>query len=506
MDEQHLADLDFRAATAVQALDDAVAEAPIPELPGDRGAPSGHRWLTAAVAAALVLVALVTAGVLLRDDGDDQGTIAGEPETDAPARPSAGHTQLALPDPGALGYQVVAAFPAGDTSAGTFTGRDVTVTVQVPDGAEEPWPVTVVEYALPSDITTLDGEPVDIGGPEATLDLDGAAPTVGWIDGDRTRYLVSADSSVGDLVVLATAAADTEPGAPLPGHDILHTGPFVDVFPMLASDTGTPSGNISGIVYESDVLGFVVGTTHGSPERWRAAHALARAVRQVEVRGRRAVLADFGDNIVEVSWLEADGTLVRVDSLQGVLPIDVLDQLEPISDAAFAALVEQFGVDPQPGESSDEEQGGEPSGVDLARVETGDGDVTTSASVISGGQRELELRTFTEGPTGGTGSGQSLPDLSTNVVVRDVIQLDASDTRGTLLAGLIGPGVGNPRVIDATTGEALTEGTGPLTATIENSEHVLFLATLPSGFEDRDLAIVGTTAAGDEVRLEAPAT
>ena len=501
--EEELMSVDRRAAHAVGALDEAVARVPVPEPTSGSGPRARRRWLPLAAAAVLVVAAFVAAGTWLGGD-DEQGTVAGEP--DAVADES--HTQLALPDPEVLGYRVVGAFPAADEATGPATSAEVRATVQVPAGATDPWPTTVVEWTLPSDITTLDGEPVDVGGPDATLDTTNAPPTVGWTVGDEVRYLRSADLPPDDLVDLAASAvsADTAPGTPLPGHDVLHTGPFVDVFPMLVATVGNPPGRISGIVYEADDHGMVVAATSGSPARWRASYALAERVDDIEVRGRPARLAHFVGGLEEASWLEADGTLVRVESLQGDLRVDVLDRLEPISDQDLAALVAEHGgrsgaPSPSDGGAGEEEAAETP----IARVETSEGDVTFSASVLSGGRRQLELRTFTEGPNAGSGGGQSLSDLATNAVARDLADLGNGDVRGTLLAGIIGPDVAAPQVVDATTGEVITDGTGPLTATLPDSAHVLFLAVLPPGFESRDLVVVGTTAAGEEVRLPAPA-
>src|SRR5690606_16023130 len=109
--------LDRRAAAAVAALDDAVAEIPVPAPPPEPEVRRARRWMPLLVAAALVVVALVAAGLLLDRDGGEQGTVAGEPEV--PTSP--GHTQLAFPDPDALGYRIVGAFPAVDgDGTGTF--------------------------------------------------------------------------------------------------------------------------------------------------------------------------------------------------------------------------------------------------------------------------------------------------------------------------------------------------------------------------------------------------
>lgn len=501
MNEDDLAIVDRRAASAVAALDEEISTVPVPEwTPGPSARPV-RRWLPAAVAASVLLVALVAAVALTTgNDGDDRTAATN------------GTTVLALPDPEADGFRVAGAFAAGGAS-GTFPGGDIRATVQVVAGEPAESADAVVEYTLPADLTTIDGDPVDIGAPGAVLDQGGFRPAVVWPVGDTVRFLMSADLSAGELVALATSVvrAGVDSGSPLPGHEVLHAGPIVDAFPTLASNVGSPGGGYRGVVYESDERGvFIVAVAPGSPERWLAARALALEEEHIEVRGRPAVVARFGDGMVEVSWLEADGTLVRVDSVQGDIPLDVLDRLRPISEEAHEALVEQHPIDRGPeAPTKQDDSGGDDSGGDdgteIAAAETSDGDVTIRASIVTGPQGDLQLRTFTEGPNSGSGTDRPIADLRTAVVARDVIDLGNGDERGTLLAGLIGPGVSAPRVVDAETGEDIAEGSGPLTVTLDDSDHVLFLATLPPGYEDRDLAVVGTSTTGEQVRLESPA-
>ena len=501
MNEHDLAAVAQRAASAVAALDEAISTTPVPDWEPAHAVRPERRWMPAAIAASVLVVALVAAVALIaaNEDGDDDMTAAD------------GATVLALPDPATLGLDVVGAFDRGGSS-GTYPGPEVGVTVQVVAGTSPGPGDMVVEYALPADLTTLDGEPVEIGVPGAVLDQEGFQPAVVWPDGASVRFLMSADRSAGELVALAAAAvrADVTTGAPLPGHEILHAGLVVDAFPMLASNVGSPGAGYRGVVYGSDDRAFLVAAAPGSPERWLAARALADEEEQIEVRGRPAVIARFGEGIVEVSWLEADSTLVRVDSVQGDIPLDVLDRLRPISDEAHDALVEEHPIDrgsqaPTEQNDSGQDNSGQDDGTEIAAAETSAGDVTIRASIVSGPQADLQLRTFTEGPNSGSGSERPIADLRSAVVVRDVIDLGNGDERGTLLAGLIGPGVPAPRVVDAETGEDIPEGSGPLTVALEGSDHVLFLATLPPGYEERDLAVVGTSTTGEPVRLESPA-
>lgn len=509
MNETEMLDaLDRRAQAASASLDarlqDASAPDPASDRPDHRPDRVMHRLFPLAVAAGLAIIALVGAAIIF-DDPDEQGTVAGQPE---------GITRLALPDPGSLGYRIVGAFD-GTTPAGSPADLAITMTLHSPVDAE-PWDTTVVTYALPADMTTLDGEIVDIGGPEATLSTSSGFPMVTWSDQDRVRFVGSPDSSVGELTALARAIVeqDITDGAPLPGFEVVHVAPPTDIFPMLASGVTATASDLAGIIYESDTGGFVVGTTRGTQDRWRAAHALAIDTEGLTIRGRDAIRADFGNGLSEISWLEADGTLVRVDGFDSRVPEDVLERLQPITEAEFDAIVEDAGTGlDDPGQPPDT-AGGVDTAPDpvlpdddqmpLAEVSVEDGDVAIRATLLRNTDGSLELETFTEGPTGGTGTGQTIADASSNVVVRDLVSQSASDVRGVLLAGLIGPGVEVFQVVDATTDERI-EHEGGSTARIEGSDHVVFLGTVAPEHRDRDLVVVATTSTGEEIRLRAPA-
>lgn len=509
MNETEMLDaLDRRAQAATASLDARLQDASTPhqtfDRPDHRPGRVMHRLLPLAVAAGLAIIALVGAAIIF-DDADEQGTVAGQPE---------GITRLALPDPGSLGYRIVGAFD-GSTSADSTAGPVITMTLHSPTRGD-PWEETVVTYSLPADMTTLDGQVVDVGGPEATLSTGTGTPMIGWKDGERVRFLGSPGVPVGELAILVRQIVEQAipDGAPLPGHDIVHVAPHIDVFPMLASGATAASGDISGIAYDSDAGTFAVATTRGSTDRWRAAFALAAGTERLTVRGHDAIRADFGNGVSEISWLEADGTLVRVDSFEYRIPEDVLDRLEPITQAEFDAIVEDAGTAPDDAGQPTDGAGGVDTAPDpvlpdddrmpLAEVSVDDGDVAIRATLLRTSDGSLELETFTEGPTGGTGTGQTIVDASSNVVARDLVSLSAADVRGVLLAGLIGPGVDVFQVVDATTGERI-EHDGGSTATIDGSDHVLFLGTVGPEHRDRDLLVVATTSTGEEIRLRAPA-
>lgn len=512
-DDQRLSMLDRRAADATAALDDAVQQVPVPEP--DLGAPrrTVRRFLPLAVAAGLAVVALVGAALVF--DDDEQSTIADQPQ---------GITRLALPDPESLGYRIVGAFDPSSAPEPP-AGLDLTVTVHSPANAEEPWGTTVLTWAVPADLSTLDGETVDVGGPEAALRTDGGVVSVGWLDDGDVRYVRSADTTADDLVELVRRAIDAgfTTGQALPGHQILHTAPMNDLYPMAGQ--GVTTGDLGGIAYESNGGVLVVSTTAGSEAKWNAARVLAVDAEPLTVRGSDAVRADFGDGMTEVSWLEADGTLVRVSSHGEDIPTAVLEKLEPISDAMLADLVEQFGTGEHVERHSFDERGEEigasepgdgpepilpdastsstvtDGSIPIAEVSTEDGGVTVRAALRqNAGAYYVDLDA--EGESGGSGVSMPVEDLETNTVLRHRFTFE--DWSGVAVGGVIGPDVGPLQIVDAETGEPV-DASGPSTATIGGSNHVVFLATVGPEYRDRDLVVVGTSAGGEEIRLDAPA-
>lgn len=514
-------DLDRRAAAAIADLDRAVDATPVPDFDA---APSSRRSVPAvAIAAGLLVVALVAAAVVLTGGENERSTVAGQ----------VGVTHLALPDPGSLGVRINTAFDGRESADARSDSFDsVVVTVQGPADADDPWESAVVGYALPAEATTLDGEPVDIGGPEAAYTDAGVAGTVGWRDGDEVRYLVSARLDRQALITLAADAVEQD--GTIPGQRVLHTGSVEDVFPMLLTTIGRgglPGSDISGIAYASldDAAGdsgLLVTTQPGSDAAFRATHALASRTERTVVRGHAAVVATFASDddfgIVHVSWLEDDGTLARADALGFSVEqtIGYLDTLEAIDAAAFARLVDEhgFGDAPDPslpggGEGETFEETGEPisptTSVDarneLASVSGEEDGATFRAAIFADPGGLLELNAVEISPTGESGVGQGLDSTSANAVLRDV----GSNVERVLIAGVVGPNAVGIAVVDPDTGERVSDSDpsaiGPSTATIPDSEHVLFLAVLGPEYADRDLAIIATLADGSEVTLEAPA-
>ncbi len=486
MDDRELLELlDRRAAVATAALDQRVAEvdAPTFDLARPRGA---RRRLAPLLAVAAVLAVAVAAASVLSGGGSEETTIAG----------NVGITHLVLPAPAAARYDVIIGFDGSAPPGAGGPGKDVPVTVQGPDGAGDPWAASVLEYSLPSANTTLAGEEVDIGGPSATLDRSGIGPTVAWDDGDVVRFLVSTRLSGEDLVTLArqVVAQGAGGGEPLPGHRVLFSGGTTDVFPVLAMANG---GGTSGVVYRTSTGddGFVVATVAGDEARWRAAYAVATDVEDVTIRGRAALIARYQLGLSEISWLEDDGTLVRVNALDGEVTglTPVLDQLVEIDEDAFTTFVSDSRPpdDEQPSKAP-----GEPTqqGTKLAEVRTEYEGRSLRASIVDEAGM-LTLKTRFEAPGGTQQSSLSLTDLTADVALRQVLE----NGEGVVVAGLTGPSTMTVEIRHATTGEVI-DGTGPSTAVLPNG-HLLFLGRIDPAWADTPLVTVGTTTDGTQIHI-----
>lgn len=499
-DRELFESLDRRAASATAALDARVAAVDAPDLPTVARRSVLRRRAPVALVAALALV-VVAAVASLPGDDDARTTLAG----------GQGATHLVLPDPVAAGFEVTVAFD-GVRRPGGPQGLDARVTVQGPVDAEDPWTGGVVEYSLPTGTTTLSGSVVDIGGPDARLDASGVGPTIAWVDGDVVRFLVSTRLTAEEVTALArdVIAEGTAAGAVLPGHEVLFTGGTADVFPILAAGASAPAG-ISGVAHRSTTggEGLVIGTVQGSQARWQAAYALATEVEERTVRGNDAVVATFGLGLSEISWLEDDGTLVRVDPIAGdaadLAPI--VEKLVEVDHEAFADLVREtstaeggVGSGPtEPGtpQSRDDDGSEEPAGQPLAEVGLGDDTLgSMRATVVEDSAGTLTLETSIETPGSASGTATPLVDLRSNVGRREIVGGDGP----VLVAGLIGPSVVRVEVRDAVTGDPV-EGEGPSTATLGGSDHVLFMGRIGSTWADVPLLAVGTTADGTEVEV-----
>ncbi len=498
--------LDRRARAATDGLADAVAAFAIPDPPlaePDPGDRRSSRRFVPLVAAAAVLVALVGVALGLAGGDDADDAVAGQPPL----------THLVLPDPESAGYELSAAFDGTEAKPSSTGSLDVTVTVHGPATGDDPWASGVLSYSLPASVTTLDGEVLNLGDVEASYTTDGIAATVGWVEGDEVRYLVSSLLSRDELVDLAraTIAEGTPEGAPLPGQRALFAGSIADVFPTLGVSIGAPEG-LHGVAYaEVDGDGgLVVATRSGDETRWRAASVVAASTERVTVRGSDAVVAHFGadPSVVEVSWLEPDGTLVRAgtvttsdtDSL-----VALLDQLESIDDDAFAELVRTHpagsGLEESDSEISADEIGegstdsAGPRTTPVASVEQQSGDQTYRATLERAQDGSLTLEAAVEGPEGGSGTAIQLPDPEVAGAVRN----DRPD--GTVvIAAVVGPHQGSVEVRDATSGE-LVEHDGGSEATIEGSDHTVVLLVAAGVRSGRALVVVATAPDGGEITI-----
>lgn len=381
--------LDRRAGTAVDLLDRAVADVPVPLLdldaaPAVDGAVRTPRpWRSPrllAIAAAVLAVALVAAvAVAVQDDGSE-----------LPIATTGSHRRLVLPPALADDYATVIA--AEDLPA---TLPDLELRVLVPDDAEAPWPDVVVEHVLDAADTTLSGEVVDIGGPEAMFDDESFAPNVGWVDGDTVRYIASTSLGREELIRLAAGIVETRlsAGEVPPGWDLLFTGSYADVVPALSLLAGRPH-EASFVAYldESEQSGLVVSTVRGGPERWRASYAMADEVTNIEVRGgQEAVVARFYGELVEVSWIEEGDTLVRampvaartLDDASVDELVATVEQLVEVDEAEWQRLLAEHPVPDDESSAGSFEGSGEPVG-DPDVIEEWSNDAASDPDYVAG--------------------------------------------------------------------------------------------------------------------------
>jgi hypothetical protein len=148
-------------------------------------------------------------------------------------------------------------------------------------------------------------------------------------------------------------------------------------------------------------------------------------------------------------------------------------------------------------DSGDERFPDLPGARPLAEVALQEGAVSLEATVLSNEVGDLSLQVSVEGADGATGSGSGLASLESGTAVRQDIE-DGGE--GVLVAGLIGPSVTSVEIRDPATGRPV-EGEGPSTATIDGSDHVLFLGRIAQSWSDAPLLAVGTRPDGTEVQV-----
>lgn len=504
--------LDRRAARAVADLDALVDRTVVPPLDLERGAPalvraSTSRWREPRLlaAAAAILAVAVVAAVLVLQQREERTPVAvtpGEPR------------RLILPPDLAAEYDTVVATQGGVGDV------PLEIRLHAPEGAEEPWPVVVAEHVIPSEDTTLDGDPVDIGVATATYEEDpGSVDRIGWEEDGVVRYLASAGLSRDELVALARATVEeaTPVGDPLPGHDLLYRGTPADVYTALYAAYAPADLGTVAYANEDAERYFVVVTSLASPERWRAAYAIASSWEPIEVRGVDAVLAHYGEDFLEVSWIEGGDTLVRVAertphgataTARSAL-LALVEQLVEAGDEEWRVLVGRTSASME-GESSEEFDGqGEPvTPTTLLTLEdhpegwgwrpstsliTPDVEARAWIEELADGTRQLGYEVATDGS--GTAGAIVGADTSAPLALREQF------AGGTLIVGLIGPDV------DQVAGLELRDADGrPVDAldaapTAVASGTSLWLLLLYTAVDvgDEPLSVVARSTSGAEI-------
>jgi len=497
MSETELLDaLDRRAARAVAALDEAVGARPPSDPPALR---PGRRWSPLLAAAALVVVALVAAALLLARTGDEEGTVAGEGEV--PVESGDPVTRLALADPAALGYQVRAAF-TGDQVPADMDPDPLGLrwAAHVPEGADPLTARVVVTGELPADATDRSGRVVDLAGQEAFVRILGPQVQIVWPSGTGVRHLSSDHLPDAELVDLARRAAEAgwDGRQPLPGHRILHAGPITDLRPSLAYAASGPSGR-DGIAYDHADLerDLVIGWSTGTdPEaRWAARRSLAPDAERLEVRGQPALFHPGSRGQPgELSWLEADGTLVEAvfhgppDAMAAVLDealvrigADDHDRLvaeHPASSDGMLLDVDDRQLEPVT------------DGPRLGSLESDDGTGLVRVGVVDQDVTGLHLVLEVDVTDGASGSAYPLRDLATPALLRLGLQDADGNREGSAIGGLAPPGTdgGSVRVVDAATGAEVVP-TQVSTGGMPGSDHVLLVVHLPASAGDGPVRI-----------------
>jgi hypothetical protein len=449
-DTRLLEALDRRARAAVDAVDDAVRSGSLPGLPV-RTPP--RRWGPLLVAAALVVVALVGAGLLLADPGEDESTTAGEREL--PVESGGDLVRLALADPASHGYVVRAAFEA--QLAPPDGGAPVTV--HGPLDLEDPWTASVLSARMPFDDERFIGQRVDVGGPDAVALRMGQMTGISWPHGDEALRLWSSSLDLEGLLTVGRAAvADGWRGeGPLPGHRVLRQGPGTDLSSDLEfAAAGAPGW--AGIAYEhaGGDRDFIIGWRRGDETLLRSLHVHARW-RWTEIGDTPAIASDGAtDRASFASWRTDGGTIMQVttygdlDALLEVLPgaLRSVDAEEhralvsahpPPEDAMLLDRVHTFG-----------DEGGELV-AQLATTDPGGDEHRIQIFEQRGGYAVMvEL----DDGRGISGSGGPLPDLHTPFLQASRLDVPAGP-RQVVVAGILPVGeddVASLSVVDRTTG------------------------------------------------------
>jgi hypothetical protein len=308
-----------------------------PSAPRTR--PSPRRRVLLAAAAVLILAGASAAIVLTRDD--------------RPAVTS-GRPAYLLPGwlPEGLGPEPATVGLNRDQGSGAGFGGEVAVYGS--ESADDPWagPTVGVVHIVPDPSSfgdESDGEPITIGGHEATLTHDDPAWNIEWSE-DGGRVVVRGVDLSRDEVLAAAAAASAEPAisaAGLPdGFAEIGRGPL-----DAAATAGFPDASGLTIAYTasatSDDTYLVVAQRPGTAAsvdlaRWGPSDVDGSST---TVRGQRAAVARLSGATV-LQWHEPTGTLVTVvaSGLDEDALRRVAEELRPAGGAEIDRLVDEHGT------------------------------------------------------------------------------------------------------------------------------------------------------------------
>ena len=501
--------MDRRATGAAAAMHDALVHHPIPELPPNQSERSSRTGWVLLVAAAVAVVALISAGLALGRSEEDS-TVVGVPDI-----PAGTVAPVGFADPGAAGFDLRGAF-AGDV-ASQYTaadfGLDHPATVQGPAGADDPWAGAVVAVTKPFDAQEWRGQIIDLGEEvDAIIPADQRAPAVQWRDGDQVHQLSSTRIDRADLVALAAraAAAGYRDGDTIPGEELLYTGREYDLFPYWANG-GARAPEQAGVVYDGrnrsvvydgrDRPNFAVTVTPGGDARWRAAFALASDTSTIDIGSHHAVVATFGryDHTTHVYWHGDDDTVVAVHTDGDITELaPVLGLLSPLERSAFRDLVHDqplpdgppFTYVPGPVPAT---------GPALATASAPDGPRTYETTLHRATQGYTVQASIVEGQ--GAAFTEAFTETLDDHAIARMYSGNPNRTVGHgIVGGIVGPGAADLVITDAESGAVIPTpvvATGP----IDGTDHVLFVIALDGIPYERPLILTVTTNDGSRLRF-----
>lgn len=513
-----LGKLDEIMSDAVDAMDSALGDVAPPELGPPRRA-SRRQWTPLLIAAGLLLVALVAATSLWTTD--EQGTIAGEGEEPAEVN-AGGEIIVTLADPEDAGFTLRAA----SSGFRSDDDRALQTTVQVPEKGASPWERAVSVATTPYATDVLQGRVVDVGGPDAVIRTRDAALV--WRDGDQVHSISSERLDSDELVAVAAEAvgAGWSGSGPLPGRLIAARGTPLDFTPLFEPTMLAPE--VSAISYgHTDDLDFVIASQPGSYGLWQALLVNALDVRSLQLGDKfNAVAATYdvgGSTPVRViSWLEGDGTIVRIATLGDVNALaEFLEgHLVNVGSEGFDAIETgypidgdaTFGLDVAPPTDMsidftdlDAPWSPPPGGRVLAEVTSRAGDTTSRSAVIQDGAGDRYVQAVLVRPGNGAGTNVPVDDATRPVFpISSGLNVDVGRTDGVtsntrIVTGVIPQGWTVTEIRDQQTGVALPvldEQRSP----VDGANTILVLAVV--GTDQVDGALLEVVVAAADGTLE----